>query len=564
MQPSSAQAAASSQVEPEPLAQPLFSVSGILAPGATPTFTVPLEAVITATFHVFASPQVSVTLLTPTNELIDPSTPAANPQITYTVQPGDEFTFYQYRVDAPADGLWQVQLQTGEVVTYGLGASIVSPVSLVAERGESIYRPGETIHIYAAAVNEDVLQSGFTVTGTPTPAATATPTVTASAMPTETPTATVTETPTPTVTASAMPTETPTATVTETPTPTVTASAMPTETPTATVTETPTPTVTASAMPTETPTATVTETPTPTVTASAMPTETPTATVTETPTPTVTASATPTEAPTETPTATPTVTPTPTTPSLLYLSSSSSGAAGGISFADADLLRYDLTTGDWAMIFDGSDVGVSVDVDAFLLDSDGSILLSLGTNTTLAGFGVVDSADIVRFTPTSLGATGTFTLVLDGSDVGLDTSGENTDAVGRTPDGRLLVSVSSSFSAGGVTGDDEDIYRFTDTTLGDMTAGSWSIYFDGSDMALDTTTGEEIDGFWVDPATGVLYLSSHDFFTLGVGVAGDRNDLYLCAPGSLGEDTACTPGFFWDAGAHGLAGGNVRGFSLIP
>jgi hypothetical protein len=49
-----------------------------------------------------------------------------------------------------------------------------------------------------------------------------------------------------------------------------------------------------------------------------------------------------------------------------------------------------------------------------------------------------------------------------------------------------------------------------------------------------------------------------------VGVAGDKNDLYLCAPGSLGEDTACTPGFFWDAGAHGLAGGNVRGFTLIP
>jgi hypothetical protein len=33
---------------------------------------------------------------------------------------------------------------------------------------------------------------------------------------------------------------------------------------------------------------------------------------------------------------------------------------------------------------------------------------------------------------------------------------------------------------------------------------------------------------------------------------------------SLGEATACTPGFFWDVAAHGLDGGNVRGFSLIP
>jgi hypothetical protein len=166
VQPSSAQAAASSQVEPEPLAQPLLSVSGVLAPGATQAFTVPLEAVLTATFQVFASPQVSVTLLTPNNELVDPSTPFTNPQITYTVQPGDEYSFYQYRVDAPADGVWQVQLQASEVVTYGLGASIVSPVSLVAERGESIYRPGETIHLYAASVNDHVLQAGFTVTGT--------------------------------------------------------------------------------------------------------------------------------------------------------------------------------------------------------------------------------------------------------------------------------------------------------------------------------------------------------------------------------------------------------------
>jgi pimeloyl-ACP methyl ester carboxylesterase len=203
---------------------------------------------------------------------------------------------------------------------------------------------------------------------------------------------------------------TPTPVATATPVSTPTPTATPTETPTATPTETPTPIVTASATPTETPT------------------ETPTATVIETPTlmPTPTA--------TETPTATPTVTPTPTTPSLLYLSSTGSGSVGGVSFASADLLTHDLTTGAWAMLFDGSDVGVSVSVDAFFLDSDGSILLSLGTDTSIAGFGAVDDADILRFTPTSLGATtaGTFTLLLDGSDVGLDTTSEDIDAIGRS------------------------------------------------------------------------------------------------------------------------------------
>jgi hypothetical protein len=237
------------------------------------------------------------------------------------------------------------------------------------------------------------------------------------------------------------------------------------------------------------------------------------------------------------------------------------GTGTGLTFNYNDILHYDLTTGLWSMVFDGSDVGVSGGVDGFLLEADGSLLLSLAVAATLPGAGAVEPADIVRFTPAQLGptTTGSFTMLLDGSDVGLDTSGENIDAIGRAPDGRLLVSVGGAFSAGGVTGGDEDIYLFTATSLGDETVGAWSRYFDGSDVALDTATGEDIDGFWVDPVTGALYLSSYDFFAAGMGVGGDKNDLYVCAPASLGEDTACALGLFWDAGAHGLAGGNVRG-----
>ncbi len=32
----------------------------------------------------------------------------------------------------------------------------------------------------------------------------------------------------------------------------------------------------------------------------------------------------------------------------------------------------------------------------------------------------------------------------------------------------------------------------------------------------------------------------------------------------MGEATTSTPGFFGDAAAHGLEGGKVRGFNLIP
>jgi hypothetical protein len=243
------------------------------------------------------------------------------------------------------------------------------------------------------------------------------------------------------------------------------------------------------------------------------------------------------------------------------------GTGTGLTFTTSDILRYDQTTGGWSFFFDGSDVGITAGLDGFLLESDGSLLLSLSLDATLPGFGAVDDADIVRFTPTSLGPTtaGSFAMVLDGSDVGLGAIGsENIDAIGRTPAGDLLVSVAGGFSASGVSGSGEDIFRFTPTSLGDETAGAWSLYFDGSDLALDTSANEDIDGFWVDPASGTLYLSSVDFFSAGVGFGGDRNDLYACAPGTLGENTTCTLGLFWDAGSHGLSGGNVRGFTLIP
>ena len=39
------------------------------------------------------------------------------------------------------------------------------------------------------------------------------------------------------------------------------------------------------------------------------------------------------------------------------------------------------------------------------------------------------------------------------------------------------------------------------TLLGANTTGSWSFYFDGSDEALDTTNGEDVDGIWMMPAS---------------------------------------------------------------
>lgn len=52
-------------------------------------------------------------------------------------------------------------------------------------------------------------------------------------------------------------------------------------------------------------------------------------------------------------------------------------------------------------MIDGSDVGVTGNVDAFYFESDGSILLSLSSDATLPDAGAVTDADILLSRPPS-------------------------------------------------------------------------------------------------------------------------------------------------------------------
>jgi hypothetical protein len=226
-------------------------------------------------------------------------------------------------------------------------------------------------------------------------------------------------------------------------------------------------------VPTQTSTPTQTLGPTSTFT----PTATDTATFTATATPTATHTPTATQPPTNTPT--PTLTPTSASAPVVMVSLTSNGTLNGVNFGDDDIIGYDSQTGNWYMVFEGSDVGIgSTDLDAFVFLPDGDLLLSLDAPITLAGVGSVDDSDILRFTPTSMGATtaGTFSLYFVGATAQLDTDNEDIDAIGFAPDGRLLISTRSDFNVGSsITGKDEDLLAF------DMSNSTWSFYFDGSD-----------------------------------------------------------------------------------
>ena len=214
------------------------------------------------------------------------------------------------------------------------------------------------------------------------------------------------------------------------------------------------------------------------------------------------------------------------------------------------------------MYFDGSDVGVTGDVDGLALMPDGSLLISLAAAATISGLGTVDDSDIIRFVPTTLGANtaGTFQWYFDGSDVGLTADSEDIDAIDFAPDGRLVVSTLGSFSVTGASGNDEDLFAFSSTSLGSATSGTWSWYFDGSDVGLTGST-EDVNGLWIDPANNRIYLTAAGAFSV-TGVSGDGADSFVCTPGSLGATTSCTFNMYWDGSTFGFAGEIADGIDI--
>lgn len=268
----------------------------------------------------------------------------------------------------------------------------------------------------------------------------------------------------------------------------------------------------------------------------------------------------PTPLPTPTATATPIPIGTPPEPSggeeLVFVSSTSRGQIGGIVFADEDVLVYNMDTGMWAIYFDGSDVlPTAVDIDGLTQLGDSSLLLSFDAPVEISGLGLVDDSDIVRFSPSSVGANtaGSFSWYFDGSDVGLTTDAEDVDALGVLADGRLVI---STLGTAGIPGlprvMDEDLLLFQPVQLGETTSGSWAVYFDGSLVGLDAGS-EDVNGVWIDPTNGRRELTTNGDFSVP-GLSGDGADIFVCADGSLAPTTACGFTMHWDGSAYGFAG----------
>ena len=91
-------------------------------------------------------------------------------------------------------------------------------------------------------------------------------------------------------------------------------------------------------------------------------------------------------------------------PHSIYVSPTGKGTVGTVSATPQDILRYDSNTGIWSMWLDGSDVGITKALTAFARLPGGDWLLVFKANQTTPA-GVFTPWDIARFTPSSMGET---------------------------------------------------------------------------------------------------------------------------------------------------------------
>ncbi len=222
--------------------------------------------------------------------------------------------------------------------------------------------------------------------------------------------------------------------------------------------------------------------------------------------------------------------PPPSDSGDIFLSANSAGTTGdGLAFGPHDVLRYDGTT--WSKFFDGSAAGLTPNGNAkhninalWIPDpNEEDVVMSFGQNARhVPGITPkVDGMDLVWYD----GDTNSFSLWFDGNDVDLtNKTQEKIDALHVLPGGgpclyNLLISTQGPGRVSN-TGDPaiifsgEDVLGFCATSLGDNTAGIWSLVLDGSSQGMPRNS------------------------TTSLSVSDDGQTLYLTTRGTFNVDSA--------------------------
>jgi hypothetical protein len=248
---------------------------------------------------------------------------------------------------------------------------------------------------------------------------------------------------------------------------------------------------------------------------------------------------------------------------LYFSTNSNTPPPGVINGDDSDIYTWDGIS--FGRLVDATTVGVAggADVDALVVvDSDTFYVSFKNDGLVLPGPLTVNDEDVARYDG------GVWSLYFDGSDVGLgDNGGEDVDAFEILPDGSVIISTDGNPTipalAGGITEADEDLLRCVGT-FGPTTTCAWSVYFDGSDIGLNSSGAEDVDGVAVvGNDTGVdIYLSTNgSFATTGGFFGGGGDDVWVCHSATTGPVSACASYSTFYNGA-GLASDDLDAFDL--
>jgi len=142
----------------------------------------------------------------------------------------------------------------------------------------------------------------------------------------------------------------------------------------------------------------------------------------------------------------------------------------------------------------------------------------------------------------------TWSQYFDGSDVGV--GGSDLVAFSIVDSDTLLMSFTTALTLNGIPVTPQDVVQFDATSLGSVTAGTFSMYLHGADVGLDTSA-ESVDALSLLPDGRVLISTSGSASV--PGVAGQDEDALAFSPTSLGSVTSGTWATYFDGSDVGLA-----------
>lgn len=248
----------------------------------------------------------------------------------------------------------------------------------------------------------------------------------------------------------------------------------------------------------------------------------------------------------------------------LYISLNTAATLSSISFTRGDIIKYDGVA--FSRFFTAAQAGLpsTANVVAFEVLSPTEIIMAFGASTAVPGVGTVGGRALVKFTATSLGATTSGSFSLYFKGVNVGLD-QSTEVIDAVDvlPGGDLLI--STIGVVSVPGASGGARMILRFTPTALGASTAGTWapYFRGNDVGLTLTSENIDGVSVG-IDGKIYLSTTGDFSV-TGVSGQGRDVFVFTPTSLGIPTTGTysPTLSFDGSAAGLGTALVDGFSIF-